>query len=151
MPDVLAFVGDNLPWILLTLALIGWLMTWLIMKWSARLVFGTIWWGIKQLAYWLIWYGFWATLKWLGRLFVRGVKASGRGAKAMGSKGKNAFKHHPWWGVGLLIVGLIFLQAVIPYNYPGRQDVDVLLPWLLGFYFFVMAFVRFIMYALRRA
>ena len=154
---LLVFAEGNLQWIIIVALALGWLMTFLVMKWSAGLVFSTIWWGVKQLAYWFIWwplsriwYGFWATLKWLGRLFVRGVKASGRGVKAVGRKGKTSFKHHPWWGVGLLIVGLMFLQAVIPYNYPGRQDIDVLLPWLLGLYFFVIAFVRFVAYILLR-
>lgn len=151
------FAGDNLPWVLLGLTVVGWLLTGLIVKWSVKLVFGVIWSGVKFIVYWaFLWpltrigYGVWVVFKWLGRLFGRGAKASGRGVKALGRKGKTGFKHHPWWGVGLLLVGAMFLQAAVPYNYPGRQDVDVLLWWLTGFYFFIMAFVRFMSYALHR-
>jgi len=146
---VQAFAGDNLAWILVALLFAGWVLHILIIKSLVKLVFGTIWWGIKRLAYWLGYYT-WKWAKKLGRVFKRVGSTAGRGVKTTGRRGKTAFKHHPWWGVGLLIVGLMFLQAVIPYNYPGRQDIDVLLSWLLGFYFFIMAFVRFMSYALHR-
>lgn len=149
MPSMVAFMGDNLPWILLALALLGWLMTWLIMKWSARLVFSTIWRGIKYAAG-----GIWSVItRTIASIkpFLKKIWLWLWGAgKTIAHKGIFVFVHHPWWAVGGTLVGAIFLQGLIPYNYPGRQDVDVLLPWLLGFYFFVMAFVRFIMYALRR-
>ena len=143
------FAGDNLPWVLVGLVAIGWILHVLLLKSLLKIVFGAIGYGIKSILYWVT-HVFWAVLKWVGRLFGRGAKAGGRGAKAVGRRGKGAFKHHPWWGGGLLLVGAMFLQAAVPYNYPGRQNVDVLLWWLTGFYFFIMAFVRFMSYALRR-
>ncbi len=146
--SLVAFAGGNLSWVLVALLMVGWILHILIIKSLVKLVFGTVWWGIKQLAYWLIWwplswigYGIWAVLKWLGSLFGRGVKASGRGVKAVGRKGKNAFKHHPWYGLGGILVGIMVLHAYLPIQYSERGVVNTMLQSLLTLYIVGWAFI----------
>ncbi len=146
LPDFLSwwralqtFAGDNLPWVLVGLVAIGWILHVLLLKSLLKIVFGAIGYGIKSILYWVT-HVFWAVLKWLGRLFGRGAKASGRGVKAVGRRGKTSFKHHPWWGIGLLIVGAMLAHAYAP-NYSERGAVNTTLQSLLTLYIIVAAFV----------
>ncbi len=134
------FAGDNLPWVLLGLVAIGWILHVLLLKSLLKIVFGAIGYGIKSILYWVT-HVFWAVLKWVGRLFGRGAKASGRGVKAIGRKGKTSFKHHPWWGLGILIVGAMLAHAYVPVNYSERGAVNTMLQSLLTLYIIVAAFV----------
>ena len=51
--NFLLFAGNNLQLIIIGVLALGWLLHVLIIKWSLKIVFGTMWWGIKRLAYWL--------------------------------------------------------------------------------------------------
>ena len=133
------FAGDNLPWVLVGLVAIGWILHVLLLKSLLKIVFGAIGYGIKSILYWVT-HVFWAVLKWLGRLFGRGAKASGRGVKAVGRRGKTSFKHHPWWGIGILIVGAMLAHAYAP-NYSERGAVNTTLQSLLILYIIVAAFI----------
>ena len=155
LPDFSVLIGSLWKFLVdnaLLLSNAGWFLaavvTGLIIKYSVKLVFGTIWWGIKFILYWaFLWplsrigYGVWVVFKWLGRLFGRGAKASGRGVKAVGRKGKTSFKHHPWWGIGILIVGAMFLHAYLPVQYSERGAMNTILQSLFILYIIVAAFV----------
>ena len=153
LPDFSALLGRLWEFVrdqAVTLSLMGWFLTTVVMgliiKYSIKLVFGVIWSGVKFIVYWaFLWpltrigYGVWVVFKWLGRLFGRGAKASGRGVKAVGRRGKTSFKHHPWWGIGLLIVGAMLAHAYAP-NYSERGAVNTTLQSLLTLYIIVAAF-----------